>query len=66
MEQFNPDQRFAFLRVWVRLPPHPRETALVFHDPGWNPPAFKQLGDVLCDFLDVFPTPRRRTLGLAP
>ena len=24
------------------------------HDPGWTPPAIEQLGDVLCEFPDVF------------
>ena len=56
MERLNPAQRSAFLRVWARLPPHLREIAFDSHDPGWDPPAIEQLGDVLCDFPDVFST----------
>ena len=56
MERLNPAQRSAFLRVWVLLPPHLREIAFDLHDPGWDPPAIEQLGDVFCDFLDVFST----------
>ena len=56
MERLNPAQRSAFLRVWARLPPHLREIAFDLHDPGWDPPAIEQLGDVLCDFPDVFST----------
>ena len=44
------------MRVWVRLPPHLREIALDLHDPGWTPPVIEQLGDVLCEFPDVFST----------
>ena len=54
MERLNPAQRSAFLRVWVRLPPHLREIVFDLHDPGWDPPAIEQLGDVLCGFPDVF------------
>ena len=56
MERLNPVQRSAFLRVWARLPPHLREIAFDLHDPGWDPPTIEQLGDVLCDFSDVFST----------
>ena len=28
--------------------------AFDLHDPGWTPPAIEQLGDVLCEFPDVF------------
>ena len=56
MERLNPAQRSAFLRVWARLPPHLREIAFDLRDPGWDPPAIEQLGDVLCDFPDVFST----------
>ena len=54
LERLNPDRRSSFLRVWVRLPPHLREIAFDMHDPGWAPPAIEQLGDVLCEFPDVF------------
>ena len=56
IEFSNPAQRSAFLRVWARLPPHLREIAFDLHDPGWDPPAIEQLGDVLCDFPDAFST----------
>ena len=56
LERLNPDQRSSFLRVWARLSPHLREIAFDLHDPGWTPPAIDQLGDVLCEFPDVFST----------
>ena len=56
MERLNPAQRSAFLRVWARLPQHLREIAFDLHDPGWDPQDIEQLGDVLCDFPDVFST----------
>ena len=56
MERLNPAQRSAFLRVWARLPPHRWGIAFDLHDPGWDPPAIEQLGDVLCDLPDVFST----------
>ena len=56
-ERLNPAQRPAFLRVWVRLPPHLREITFDIHDPGWPPPTIEQLMDVLCYFSDVlFPS----------
>ena len=54
MERLNPAKRSAFLRIWARLPPHLREISFDVHDPGWDPPAIEQLGDVLGDFSDVF------------
>ena len=56
MERLNPGQRSAFLRVWAQLPPHLREIAFDIHDPGWDPLTIEQLGDMLCDFPDVFST----------
>ena len=56
MERLNPAQRSAFLRVWAQLPPHLREIAFDLNDPGWDPSAIEQLGDVLCDFPDVVST----------
>ena len=44
------------MSVWARLAPHLREIAFDLHDPGWTPQAIEQLGDVLCEFLDVFST----------
>ena len=52
----NSDQRSSFLSVWNRLPPHLRDIAFDLHDPGWTPTVIAQLGDVLCDFPDVFST----------
>ena len=54
LERLNPNQHSSFLRIWARLPPHLREIAFDMHDPGWAPPAIEQLGDVLCEFPDVF------------
>ena len=56
LKRFNSDHRSSFLRVWARLPPHLREIAFDLHDPGWTPPVIAQLGDVLCEFPDVFST----------
>ena len=56
VERLNPAQRSAFLCVWARLPSHLWEIALDLHDPGWDPPTIEQLGDVLCNFPDVFAT----------
>ena len=56
LERLNSDQRFSFLRVWARLPPHLREVAFGLHDPGWTPPVIEQVGDVLCEFPEVFST----------
>ena len=56
LKQLNPDHRSSFLRVLTRLPPHLREIAFDLHDPGWTPPAIEQLGDVLCEYPDVFST----------
>ena len=44
------------LRVWGPLSSLLREIAFDSHDPGWDPPAIEQLGDVLCDFPNVFST----------
>ena len=55
-ERLNPDQRSSFSRVWARLPPHLRENAFDLYDPGWTPSAIEQLGDVLCEFPNVFST----------
>ena len=35
---------------------HLPETAFDLHDLGWTHPAIEQLGDVLCEFPDVFST----------
>ena len=56
LERLNQDQRSSFLRIWARLPSHLREIAFDLHDPGWTPSAIEQLGDVLCEFPDVFST----------
>ena len=56
MGRLNLAKCSAFLCVWARLPPHLREIAFNLHDPGWDPPAIEQLGDMLCDFPDVCST----------
>ena len=58
LKRLNSDQRTSFLRIWARLPPNLTEIAFDLHDPGWTPPAIEQLGDVLCEFPDVFFTPK--------
>ena len=52
----NPDQRYSFLLVWARLPPHLPEIAFYLHDLGCPLPTIEQLGHVLCEFPDVFST----------
>ena len=42
LERLKSDQRSSFLRVWARLPPHLREIAFNFHDPGWTAPVIEQ------------------------
>ena len=56
LQRLKLDQRSSFLRAWARLPPHLREIAFDLHDLGWTPSAIEQLGDVVCEFADVFPT----------
>ena len=56
LQRLKLDQRSSFLRAWARLPPHLREIAFDLHDLGWTPSAIEQLGDVVCEFPDVFPT----------
>ena len=56
LERLNQNQRFSFLRVWARRPPHLREIGFDLHDPGWTSSAMEPLGDVPCEFLDVFST----------
>ena len=56
MERLNPAQRSSFIRVWARLPPHLREITFDLNDPGWDLPTIEQLGDVICDFSDLFST----------
>ena len=52
----KPGQLSSILRVWARLPPHLREIAFDLNDPDWTPPAIGQVGDVLCEFPNVFST----------
>ena len=56
LDRLNQDQRSSILRVWAGLPPHLREIAFNLHDPGWTPSAIDQLGNVLCEFPDMFST----------
>ena len=52
----NQDQRSSFSGVLARLQPHLREILFDLLDPGWTPSAIEQLGDVLCEFPNVFST----------
>ncbi|CAB1104650.1 unnamed protein product [Ectocarpus sp. CCAP 1310/34] len=44
----------SFSRVWDKLPCHLREISFNLHGPGWTPEVITQLGDVLCEYHDVF------------
>ena len=58
LERWSSEQRDSFLRVWTRLPLHHlRAVASDLHGTGWTPEAIEQLGDVLCEFSDVFSKP---------
>ena len=50
------DQRTSFLNRWDRLPPHLRDIIFDLHGSGWSPSVIDSLGDVLCEFPDVFST----------
>ena len=59
LKRLTPEQHASFLRVWERLPSHLRAVALDLRGPDWTPLAIEQLGDVLYNFGDVLPRPRR-------
>ena len=52
------DQQTSLLRLWDRLPAHLNDVTLDLHDPCWSPSVIDELGDVLCEFQDIFLTPR--------
>ena len=54
LERLTPEQRVSFLRIWDRLPTHLRDIAFDLHNPEWTSVAIVRLGDVLCEFSDVF------------
>ena len=54
LERLTPEQKVSFLWVWQRLPRHLREITFDLHSPEWTPAAIEELGDVLCEFPDVF------------
>ena len=54
LERLTPELRVSFLRVGGCLPTNLRHMAFDLHGPEWFPVAIEQLGDVLCDFSDVF------------
>ena len=54
LERLGQDQRSSFLRLAHSTTL--REIGLDLHDPGWTPSTIGQLGDVLCEFADVFST----------
>ena len=52
--RLSPEQRASFPRVWARLPLHLQEVDFDLHGADWTLEAVDQLGDVLCEFPDVF------------
>ena len=56
LECLTPEQQAAFLRVWKRLPAQLCTVAFDLNGPDWITLAIEQLGNILCDFADVFST----------
>ena len=56
LARLDTDQRSSFLRLWNRLPLHLRDVMFDLHGSGWSPSVIDDLGDVLCEFQDVFST----------
>ena len=54
LARLDADQRTSFLNLWDRLPPHLRDIIFDLHGSGWSPSVIDSLGDVLCEFPDVF------------
>ena len=54
LERLNDDQRISFFRLWDQLSLHLRDITFDLHGPGWSPSVITALGDVLCEFPDVF------------
>ena len=56
LARLDADQRTSFVNLWDRLPPHLRDIIFDLHGSGWSPSVIGSLGDVLCEFPDVFST----------
>ena len=54
LECLRDDQRTSFLRLWDQPPLHLRDITFNLHGSGWSPSVITALGDVLCEFHDVF------------
>ena len=53
-EFLTPEQRVSFVHAWHRLPRHLRDKTFDLHSPEWTPAGIEELGDVLCEFPNVF------------
>ena len=58
LKRLTSEKRASFLGVLECLPSHLRAVTFDLHDPGLNPLSIESLGDVLCDFADVFSQPK--------
>ena len=56
LARLDANQRTSFLNLSDRLPPHLRDIIFDLHVSGWSPSVIDSLGDVLCEFPDVFST----------
>ena len=56
LARLDTDQRTSFPRLWDRLPLHLRDVTFDLHGSGWSPSVIDELGNVLCEFQDVFST----------
>ncbi len=54
LARLDTDQRTRFLHLWDRLPLHLRDVMFDLHGSGWSPSVIDALGDVLCEYQDVF------------
>ena len=56
LERLDNSQRKSFLRTWDRLSLHLRDIKFDLHGSGLSPAVINALGNVLCEFPDVFST----------
>ena len=56
LECLDDSQRVSFLHIWDRLPLHLRHIKFDLHSSGGSPAVINALGDVRCEFPDVFST----------
>ena len=54
LERLAPEQCALFLRIWERLPSHPRAVVFDLYGRDWTSLAIEQLGDFICDSANVF------------